>query len=398
MTRQKEHPVDSSDHFLCRESLRSINDISSDSWNRNIPADCPFLRHEFLSALETTGCVSEQTGWQPQHIVIRKTRGTDSGALAVSPLYLKHHSYGEFIFDWQWASAYHRFGNPYYPKIVSQSPFTPLSAPKLLISDKANTALIRTELIETTQEFAKISNASSIHWLFIQDDEADEFETRGMITRYSTYEYVWHNHGYESMDDFLATLVSRKRKKIRQERKSVAANEITVSVIEGEDLKPRHWDIFEQFYQKTISKYYAYQYLSYEFFQMIGETMPENIVMFLAFAEDTPIAGSLCLKGGGQLFGRYWGALFEVPNLHFETCYYSAIEYCIENGFKAYNAGVQGEHKLNRGFVPQPACSAHFIEHPGFDQAIRQHVEYEGAFIRERQNELNAASPFSKHR
>ncbi len=387
---------DSNNDFLQLDVIHSIDQIDAREWNRNIPSDCPFLRHEFLYALENTGCVSEHTGWIPLHIVIRNAQPQIACTAAVTPLYLKYHSSGEFIFDWQWAHAYHRAGHNYYPKIVSQTPFTPLSAPKFLISDEPNRDRIVQHLIHASHDVADQCEASSIHWLFVPDDEMQTLKRNGLIDRYSTYEYVWVNPGYADMEQFLSTLLRRKRKNIRQERKSVRGQGISIETVCGDDIHDRHWDIFDRFYRKTVNKYYSNMYLNKEFFHQIGESMPENLVLFIASSSGEPIAGSLCLQGGGKLFGRYWGALYDVPNLHFEICYYSAIQYCIENSIHTYNAGVQGEHKLSRGFLAKTANSAHFIEHQEFAKAIGKHVEHENTYHRYLEQELNASSAFSK--
>ncbi len=379
---------------------RSISSIPALEWNRLVPEHFPFLRHEFLSALEETGCVSVNNGWLPQHIVIRSKQTQDNEIRAVMPLYLKGHSYGEYIFDWQWASAYQRTANQYYPKLVCQSPFTPLTSPKFLIAGTQSDAVrdgLRQRLLQACHRLAKKYETSSIHWLFLPSEEAKFLASQGLIQRQSTFEYIWRNRNYRSMDDFLATLRSRKRKKIRQERRSLARREIHVQALEGPNLAVEHWQVLESFYLSTLDKYYAQQYLNFEFFQRIGSTLSRNIVMFLAYSEEQPIAGSLCVRGGDTLYGRYWGTLQEVPNLHFETCYYAAIEYCIVNGLQAYNAGVQGDHKLNRGFLPEPSYSAHFIDHPIFDEAIRESARHETSYVRQYRDEMANESPYHKN-
>ncbi len=378
---------------------RSISSVSAADWNRLVPEAFPFLRHEFLGALEETGCVSVETGWLPQHIVIRRKQTRDNEIIAAMPLYLKGHSYGEYIFDWQWASAYQRAANQYYPKLVCQSPFTPLTAPKFLIADHGTSAVkddLHQRLLQACYQLAKTYEASSIHWLFLPLEQSQFLASAGLIPRQSTFEYIWRNRDYQDMDDFLATLRSRKRKKIRQERQSLTRRKIHVRALEGPSLKVEHWQALESFYLSTLDKYYAQQYLNFEFFQRIGSTLARNIVMFLAYSEGQPIAGSLCVRGGDHLYGRYWGALQEVPNLHFETCYYAAIEYCIVNGLQTYNAGVQGDHKLSRGFLPEPSYSAHFIDHPLFAEAIRESARQETSYVRQYRDEMATDSPYQK--
>ena len=381
--------------------INSINSIDAVQWNQLVPDDCPFLRHEFLSALEDTGCVSRNTGWLPHHIVIRNEQHPDNSVVGAMPLYMKGHSYGEFIFDWQWASAYQRSANEYYPKMVSQTPFTPLTSPKFLTSKSCDSRFsedVRKLILRGCYQVVESYNVSSMHWLFIPQEEADLLKQGNLISRQSTFEYIWRNKDYQTMDDFLSTLLSRKRKKIRQERRSLTKNMVRVCAVDGTQINSSHWAVFENFYRSTVNKYYSNQYLNYEFFQQIGSTMPENLVMFLAYSDDHAIAGSLCMRGGDKLYGRYWGALKEVPYLHFETCYYAAIEYCIENNLNAYNAGVQGDHKLNRGFMPELSYSAHFIQHPSFADAIRKHAEHESSYVLQHHHELVAESPYHRNR
>ncbi len=376
------------------EIVDSISQINARDWNRIVPADCPFLFHEFLHALEDSGCVATETGWAPQHIVIRNSASQCGELIGAAPLYLKRHSWGEFIFDWDWAHGYQRHGLEYYPKLISQTPFTPLTSPKLLCAPGDAETSIRHLIARTAQELASQCSASSIHWHFISEQDSSTLDACRFLNRASTFEYIWTNRGYGSMDDFLGMLSSRKRKKIRSERRSIRGQDLTVTALQGPEMNETHWRMIDRFYRQTVDKYYSHKYLSREFFQRIGETMPENLVFFLAQRGGTPVAGSFCLQGGGSLYGRYWGTLGQFRNLHFEMCYYAPIEYCIERGLAEYNAGVQGEHKLNRGFLPRLARSSHWFFDPGFSDAIDRYINQEASRVRAYCDTLDHYSPY----
>ncbi len=378
------------------EIVDSIGQVNPQDWNRIVPRDYPFLRHEFLHALEISGCVSADTGWAPQHIVIRNSTSSGQEVIGATPFYLKQHSWGEFIFDWDWAHGYQSHGLEYFPKLICQTPFTPITSPKLLTLPGENAQTTRTQLARQAQHIASRMETSSIHWHFISDTDAATLKSGDYCDRASTIEYVWHNQGYTSMDDFLNSLASRKRKKIRRERKSVSDQGVTVVALQGSDLHQSHWQLVDWFYRCTIDKYHSNKYLSIKFFETIGETMPQNIVLFLAMKENKPIAGSFCLQGDNKLFGRYWGTIGDVQNLHFEVCYYAAIEYCIENKLNEYNAGVQGEHKLNRGFVPKLARSSHSFRHRAFSAAIKHYIERESSYMQAYRETLDHYGAYAK--
>ncbi|MDE0310542.1 MAG: GNAT family N-acetyltransferase [Acidiferrobacterales bacterium] len=379
-----------------QEIIQSINQVSAYEWNRCVPSDSPFLRHEFLNAMEQSGCVSEETGWCPMHIVLRKPDVPDSPVAGALPLYRKYHSWGEFIFDWQWENAYFRHGLQYYPKLVSISPFTGLPAPKLLAAPDSPVDEVRSQLTDSCLNEASDPDLSSLHLLFLNQDELDYFTTRDLIPRRSNISFVWTNNSYGSMDDFLSTLSSRKRKKIRHERKSVREEGIQIKVIPGTEMEDYHWYSFHLCYYATTRKYDSFRYLNREFFQMIRESMPENLLLVLAERDNRPLASGLFYQGGGTLYGRYWGTLQPVSNLHFEICYYSAIEYCIENGFRQCHAGVQGAHKLSRGFLPQACYSAHMFNNTQFSDAIRHYTIEESHSLDVRQEHLFDFSPYAK--
>ena len=379
------------------EILDAIDQIKAEDWNQIVPVDCPFLRHEFLHALEATGCVSAETGWHPQHILIRNRKCNST--LAVAPLYLKGHSWGEYIFDWNWAASYREHGLQYYPKLISQTPFTPITSPKLNVSNSSqhDVVAIRRQLVESTKVVARKHDVSSLHWLFITDDDAQVLESQQFLGRRSNVEYIWTNRNYSDMDHFLATLSSRKRKKIRSERKFIAKQNIRVSVVTGTEMTDEHWQLVNCFYQNTIKKFGSLAYLNQKFFEKIRTTMPENVVLFLAEFDNKPVGGSFCLKGGNRLFGRYWGSIAPIRNLHFEVCYYAPIEYCIQNGVSDYNAGVQGEHKLNRGFVPTIARSCHTFSDAAFSYAIDQYIRKEYSHYEQYREHLEHHSAYSRN-
>ncbi len=391
------HPANGSNSAHSLEIIDSVNALPLGEWNRLVPADFPFLRHEFLNALEQTACVSKSTGWMPQHIVLRNDADSGSAPIAVAPMYVKYHSYGEFIFDWAWARHYERYGVDYYPKVVLQTPFTPLMGPKILTAPGTDEPLSRRVLMQFGRDLVKSQGINSVHWLFVTDDEFDELDASGYMSRAGTIQFVWTNRGYETMDDFLSTLSSRKRKKIRAERRSVAEQGIEIEVAQGDALTPEHWNVFESFYNSTISKYCSFKYLTVDFFKMLGETMPESLVMFLASRNGRYIAASFCLRGTSALYGRYWGSNGDYPNLHFETCYYSAIEYCIERGIETYDAGTRGEHKLQRGFLARLGRSGHLLRHGQFTPAIADFVSAESNEYRKYCDELNANSAYRRN-
>ena len=382
-------------HLTSFDIVDSIDQVKAEDWNRNVPPDFPFLRHEFLHALEESRCVSPGTGWTPKHIVIRNQEGIEPEVIGTVPLYLKEHSWGEFIFDWDWASSYQRHGLDYYPKLICQTPFTPITSPKLLTAANHATHETNIQLIELTRQIAARHEASSIHWHFISEADATILSHGDFVNRSSTIEYVWHNQNYQSMDEFLGTLSSRKRKKIRSERKFVRDRNIIVTALDGTELTQSHWGLIDWLYKQTVDKYHSHRYLSEDFFMQIGRTMPENFVFFLATIDRHPVAGSFCYKGDKTLYGRYWGSMGEFRNLHFEACYYAPMEYCIEHGLDTYNAGVQGEHKLNRGFVPNLARSGHSFSHPAFAAAIRNYIERESSYFQSYRTALDQHSPYA---
>ncbi|GAB4508906.1 MAG: GNAT family N-acetyltransferase [Sulfuricaulis sp.] len=375
--------------------IDSLEKIPVNDWNALTGANNPFLRHEFLSALEFTGCVSPKTGWQPQHLVAHEAGPLQGRLLGAAPMYLKNHSYGEYVFDWAWANAYAHAGEKYYPKLVVSVPFTPVGGPRLLVASDCDPARIKNQLIQGALRHMQETGASSLHWLFVTEDDARMLETEGHLLR-TGFQFHWSNPGYRDFDDFLSTFTAEKRKKIKRERRHVQEAGIVMEVQTGASITSVHWDIFYEFYVSTIRAHGAHAYLSREFFRRLGETMRDQIVLVLARKEHEYIAGALNLRGTDTLYGRYWGCRGEFHSLHFETCYYTAIEYSIAQGLRCFEAGAQGEHKLARGFTPVVTRSAHRLTHPNFSRAVADYLARERLDVDLYVNELNEHVPFKK--
>jgi len=360
--------------------LRRIDEVPAAEWDACAGAAVPFVRHTFLRALEDSGSVGAEAGWQPQHLVIPDAEGTLLGAV---PLYLKSHSYGEYVFDWGWADAYERAGGRYYPKLQSSVPFTPVTGPRLMVRPGADAPTIRAALTAGLIELALRYGVSSLHVTFLTRSEWEHLGTAGFLQR-KGLQYHWENRGYASFDDFLAELSSRKRKAIRKERRKVAESGLTLRTLTGDEIAPHHWDAFYRFYIATSDRKWGHPYLNREFFRRLGETMAEQVVLILAEDGGTPVAGALNLRGRDVLYGRNWGALGDYRFLHFEACYYRAIDFAIAEGLAQVEAGAQGEHKIQRGYLPAKTYSAHWIADAGFRDAVagflcreRHQVDYE---------------------
>ena len=375
--------------------ISNLEKVSAADWNSLAGANNPFLRHEFLSALEFTGCASPNTGWQPQHLVAHEDGPLQGRLLGAAPMYLKGHSYGEYVFDWAWANAYARAGENYYPKLVVSVPFTPATGPRLLVAPGADSAVIKKELIQAAWRHRLETGASSLHWLFMTADDAQYLEKEEHLLR-TGCQFHWTNPGYRDFDDFLSTFTAEKRKKIKRERRHVREAGITMETLTGDSITSAHWDIFHEFYQSTIRAHGAYAYLSRAFFHRLGNTMRDHVVLVLARREREYVAGALNLLGSETLYGRYWGCRGDFNSLHFETCYYTSIEYCIARRLRAFEAGAQGEHKLARGFTPVVTRSAHRLSHPGFSRAIADYLARERLDMNAYVNELSEHMPFKK--
>lgn len=369
--------------------LDGIESMQKDEWGQLTTPDFPFNEHDFLSALETSGTLGAERGWVPQYLVLRK-----SGQLeAASCLYNKTNSYGEYIFDWAWADAFHRHGIPYYPKMVGSSPFTPATGPKIMVRNPAEKSEYAAALINAGIDLTRDNHCSSLHYLFISEQELPYFEAIGFTIRHS-FQYHWHNRSYQDFASFLAALKPKKRKQIQRERNHLQSAGLTFSTFSGRSLLPEHAEFFYQLYLNTIRKMQAIPYLNLEFFQQVFAKMRDNIVFMTAEEQGTPIAGALYFTKGQHLYGRYWGALQDVRNLHFELCYYQPIEWCIAHRLTLFEAGAQGEHKIARGFIPKLTFSAHLILHPGFSDAITGFIEDERRSVAQYFAELAAHNPY----
>ena len=360
----------------------SLAGVPVAQWNA-LAGDNPFLRHEFLGALLETGCASARTGWRPQFLLLERD-GRLAGAM---PLFVKSHSRGEYVFDWAWADAYARQGLAYYPKLLCAVPFTPVSGPRLLAADDAAREALAGAALAAAREF------SSLHVLFAPREEAALLEGRGMLLR-RTVQFHWRNEGYADFEGFLGRLSHQRRKNIRQERRRVREAGVALRWIEGTAIGPRDWEFFYRCYASTYAAHGNRPYLSLEFFQRIGAAMPENLLLVVAERRGTPIAAALDVIGGGAMYGRYWGALEHVPLLHFEACYYQAIEFAIARGLERFEGGAQGEHKLFRGLMPVETLSVHWLAEPRFARAVEDYLAREAQGIAQYVNELHEHTPF----
>ena len=351
----------------------------------------PFLSHAFLSSLEEAGCVGERTGWAPLHVLVER----GGGLVACAPCYLKNHSQGEYVFDHAWADAYQRAGGRYYPKLQVSVPFTPVTGPRILARPDEGRAEARAAAVSGLKTLRAQIGASSIHATFLTDDDADLLEGSGFLPR-TDQQFHWINEGYGSFDDFLNALASRKRKAIRRERRDALSTGIEIEWATGRSLTEAHWDAFHAFYMDTGSRKWGRPYLNRKFFSLIGERMPERILLVLAQREGRPIAGAINFIGDRRLYGRNWGCVEDHPFLHFEVCYYQAIEFAIARGLQVVEAGAQGEHKLARGYRPVITRSAHEIADPSLRRAVDAYLRQERSYVSEVVGELDHATPFRK--
>jgi len=368
----------------------TIDGLPAPVWDGLTSPDFPFGDADFLRALEQSGAVGGLSGWHPIYLA-DEADGRLNGA---SFLFAKTNSNGEYIFDWSWADAYRRHGVSYFPKLTAAVPFTPATGPKLLLSSACDQPVVAGRLIEAGKRLMKEGGHSSLHYLFLTAAELPFFHAAGFFIRHS-FQYHWHNRGYASFDDFLAALKPKRRKQIVREREQLKAASLTIDILTGDQLTAGHARIFFQFYLTTIDKREAIPYLNEQFFEIVFDTMRDRIVLMLASEAGQPIAGALYYKKGDHLFGRYWGAVKEVRNLHFELCYYQPIVWAIQHKLRVFEAGAQGEHKIARGFVPVLTYSAHFLEHPAFCEAIGLFVEQEKSEIARIMTELNEHSPYA---
>ena len=365
-----------------------MSELDAQQWDALVAAQenpNPFLSHAFLHALHESGSASPETGWQPQYIVLYE----GERLAAALPLYVKGHSCGEYVFDWAWADAYHRHGVAYYPKLLSAIPFTPVAGPRLLaVSDAARAALV--EVLVATQGASEVS---STHVLFPPEAQARQLQEAGFMLR-SGVQFHWLNGGYDTFEDFLATLEQKKRKNIRAERRKVREAGVSLRRVRGVDATDADWVLFNRCYRHTYKAHYSTPYLNLDFFRRLGSSMPGNILLVIASRAGRDIAASLVIHSESTLFGRYWGELEHVPCLHFEAAYYQPLEFCIEQGIGTFEGGAQGEHKMARGFLPIRTWSAHWLAHPSFADAVERFLERERGGIDDYMDELNERNPF----
>ncbi len=364
-----------------------VRDIPAADWDACAGTANPFVSHGFLAALEDSGSVGGRSGWQPVPVVVD---GPDGRPAAVAPAYAKSHSQGEYVFDHSWADAWERAGGNYYPKLQLAAPFTPVPGPRLLLRDPAYAA----PLVAAIESVVDRHDLSSAHATFVVPDQLQLFESAGWLIRQGT-QYHWQNHGFGCFDDFLATLASRKRKAIRKEREA-AVEGLTIRHLSGTEIGRREWDAFWTFYQDTGSRKWGQPYLTRPFFPLLGEALGDRVLLILAERDGVPIAAALNLIGADTLYGRYWGCTEDVPFLHFELCYYQAIDAAIARGLGTVEAGAQGEHKLARGYVPVPTWSAHYLPDAGFRRAVADFLVRERAAVSQEQAFLGTMTPFKR--
>jgi uncharacterized protein len=373
--------------------LRSIAEIGAAEWNSLEGTRFqPFLRHEFLLSMEESGCITPRTGWQPQHLVLDDAKGRLLGAL---PLFRKSHSRGEFVFDFAWANAYTQHGLAYYPKLLSAIPFTPVTGPRLLVHAAADASSVKAALIRTASDYARSERLSSFHLLFPAEADLEAARRAGLIERRDC-QFHWFNRGYDSFDAFLATFTAEKRKKAKRERRRVAEAGIVFDTRSGADMDDELWETVYEFYADTFYRHGHEPYLNLDFFKRIGARMPDRLMLKIARHGSSPIALAIFFVGEDALYGRYWGAGGNYHSLHFETCYYQGIEYCIEHGLQRFEPGTQGEHKVPRGFVPTITGSAHYIRDERFAAAIRDYALREARGVDDYAAAVNEHVPYHR--
>jgi uncharacterized protein len=373
------------------ELVPSLDEIDAKQWDAlvfsNTADGTPLLSHAFLSALEHSGSVGQGTGWNPYPLVVKQ----NNQLIGAMPLYLKSHSYGEYVFDWAWADAYQRSGLEYYPKLLSAIPFSPITSARLLSSDDS----VKTLMVNALEGAMQQHKLSSAHVIFPDEACAAQFEAAGWLKR-TGVQFRWQNKNYSSFEAFLATLSHDKRKKIHQERKKINAAGVVCRWVKGAEATISDWDFFYACYSNTYREHHSTPYLTRAFFAEIGKTMPQNILLIVAEIDGKPVASTLNIYNETTLYGRYWGATQFVSGLHFELCYYQAQQFCIAEKIAFFEGGAQGEHKLARGFEPRPTCSYHKIAHPEFESAIKQFLVREQAGIAAYTTELEKRVPFKQ--
>jgi predicted N-acyltransferase len=368
----------------------SIEAIPQAAWNRLTDPDTPFLRHEFLAALERHACVGKGLGWLPHHLALHDSGGE---LVAAAPCYLKFNSYGEFVFDWAWADAYRRCGLPYYPKLVVASPYTPATGPRILVADGPRKKGYVAALIRGALDIAEQMGVSSLHWLFTTDVETQALERQGIMRRVGC-QFHWDNPGYEDFDHFLSTFSSAKRKQVRRERRRVAEAGIHFRLLSGHEISDGEWATFQRLYCGTFDKHGGIPTLTLGFFREIGRTLADHCLLVLAYHRAEIVAAAFDLVGTRSLYGRHWGCFANFHSLHFETCYYQGLDYCIQRGLSRFEPGAQGEHKISRGFLPTPTWSAHWIADSRLREAIGQFLSHERDSMGDYLSKMHEHSPY----
>jgi len=364
--------------------IPDLSAIAPEDWNRLRGTDNPFLRHEFLSGLETYHCLAPY-GWTPQHLI-----ATEQGRLVGAvPMYLKTNTYGEFVFDFSWAQAYDRAGLAYFPKLVAAVPYSPVTGNRILSSDPR----VVEQLILGAREHAKHLRVSSLHWLFPTESNTQQLEQHGYLRR-TGCQFHWTNAGYRDFADFLATFNAQKRKSVNRERRRVSDAGVEIEILDGHAATDEHWQIFHRFYASTFARLSGWATMSEDFFRHLGRTLPDQIMLVLAKHQGRYVAGAFSMRSNDTLYGRHWGCDTEFNSLHFEACYYQGIDYCIKHGLKHFEPGAQGEHKVGRGFAPTHTWSAHWLAEPGFHRAVADFVKHERKGMDQYMSELDEHLPF----
>ena len=378
------------DSNLHQQVFHSLREVAPKSWNRLIGDAFPFAEYDYLLALEEGHCVGIEPGWEPRYLTLWEGEQLQAACY----LYRKTNSNGEYIFDWDWANAYQRYGQRYFPKLTSAVPFTPATGPKLLVAaDASNPRELQQQLLASALELVRQEGCSSLHFLFIPAEEREIYEAAGLLLRHS-FQFHWQNQGYDSFEDFLSRLRSKRRKEILRERRQVQEQGLEVILLRGEEIEPKLCRVMYDFYLTTIDRKWAMPYLSYEFFQYIFTHFRDQLVLALARKQGRWVAGTINYHKGPHLFGRYWGCRQDFRSLHFELCYYRLIEYAIEQGVQRFEAGAQGAHKIQRGFLPNLTYSAHWIAHPAFHRAIGEFIEEEKRSIQSNIEDNPELSPY----
>lgn len=367
----------------------AIDNVPAEQWNVLNRDNNPFLRHEFLAALEHNNCVGPHYGWRPKHIVAWE----DGRLIAAVPLYLKENSYGEFVFDFSWADAYQRHGARYYPKLVSAIPYTPASGRRMLLAEGSDERKLVSNLVDKAVTLAGELEASSLHWLFVTAEEYDHLQKSGLAQRVG-YQFHWRNLGYVSFEAFLSALTSKRRKNIRRERRLVREAGIRLEILHGPEVSDEQWRLFSHFYAKTFEERFSLATFNEDFFKEVGRILGRQVILVLAHAGHECVAGALLYRGDKTLYGRHWGCARNYDSLHFEVCYYQGIEYCIREGLQRFEPGAQGEHKIWRGFLPTLTYSCHWIAHPGFRAAIGDFLHKEQRALQYYAKTLDQHSPY----